>query len=471
VKGKDHRDMRKKRRQIQEGHVAGTLLTLTLQMFVGLLSIFLFNLVDLYFIGRLGTRELAALSFTFPVIIFLANLGLGIGMGVSIEVSRAYGKNDKGRVYSATSAAVLTAVVMSAVLGAAGLISIRPLFSMLGADRGMISLIREYVTVWYLGLVFFMVPLINNNIMRALGDVKTASILLFSAVCLNLILDPLLIFGLGPFPRLGLRGAALATVISRSGVFFVGLGLLYFREKVIKINLKVFAGIKGALKNILYLGLSNSAARILFPIAAGVVTRLMAEHGETAVAAYGIASRVEALSLTMVFSMAGVISPFVGQNCGAGQIERVRKGIDFSTAFSLVWGALLFLFFFSAARPVAKLFDAGPAVVNTVELYLRTVSIGYGFHGVVVISAASLIVLHRPVLSFASVFVEMFVLYIPLALAGNYFFGTAGIFSGLCIAYMLSGVLARTITEKVLAERGILAGGPEMCETGQRKED
>ena len=443
--------------------MGSTLLRLTGQMFLGLVSLFAFNLVDLYFIGKLGTLELAALSYSFPVIILLANVALGLGAGASAVVSRAFGEKDKEKVSVLTTNTIIFAFGLGLVLMVLGLVTIDPLFKLLGAGPEMIPLIKKYMTIWYSGMIFFVVPMVGNNITRALGDVKITSAIMFSAVLVNLILDPLLIFGIGPFPRLELEGAAIATVVSRLGASIVSLWVLAKREKLIKISKTVLKQFFISLKKVMSLGFANAGTRMMVPVAIGVVTRILSGYGAGAVAAFGIGTRIEAMAMTVVFSMAGVIGPFIGQNCGAGLRERVKTAANYSDRFALFWGAGVFFFFLFLAEPLAGLFNQDRTIIVLAGQYLKISSIGCGFQGVLVITASAFIVLHKPLVSFLVVFLEVFILYIPFAFLGNLFFGPKGIFFGIAVSYTISGLLSRRILASLLEGSGFWKGKPDFC--------
>ena len=192
-----------------------------------------FNAVDTYFVGRLGAVPLAAMSYTFPVIMILGSISHGLGVGISSVVSRAIGSGDHHRVQRLTTDGLILAFMVVVVASLCGIMTIRPLFSLLGAREQTLKLIYQYMFIWYLGIPFVIVPMAGNNAIRATGDALTPSIVMIVAVVVNLGLDPILIFGLGPFPAMGISGAALATVLARFTTLPISLGILVFREKLI----------------------------------------------------------------------------------------------------------------------------------------------------------------------------------------------------------------------------------------------
>jgi putative MATE family efflux protein len=433
-----------------EGSVGRTLLRLTLPMVFGMLGMVTFNIVDTFFVGRLGTTELAALSFTFPVILIINSLALGLGIGASAVISRAIGLGDHARVKRLTTDSLVLSVMVVMCFVVLGLLTIEPVFRALGATSQTLPLIKQYMKIWYLGVGFVVIPMVGNNAIRATGDTKTPSMIMLFAMAVNATLDPILIFGLGPFPRLEIAGAALATVFARATTFCVALWVLGVRDKMLTRAIPSVRAVVDSWKAILFIGIPTAATRIILPLAMGVVTRLVASYGAESVAAFGVATRIEFFSLTVVRALSSVLMPFVGQNWGAGKYMRVRNGIHYSNRVALGWGVVMFGVLALAARPLAGIFNDNPSVVANITLYLRIVPIGYGLYGIILLAAATLNVLHRPFHAAALSLVHMFVLYIPLAIAGSHLLGLGGIFGGLLVSFLAGGLIAHLLVKSVL---------------------
>ncbi len=433
-----------------EGPIGKILFRLTVPMIFGILGMVAFNLVDTYFVGQLGTIELAALSFTLPVVLVVSSLAMGLGMGVAAVVSRAIGEGDTRRVRELTTDSLILALILVVVCVVVGLLTIEPVFRLIGANAETLPLIKQYMQIWYPGMIFVVIPMVGNNAIRALGDTKTPSAIMLVAVLINCLMDPLLIFGIGPFPRLELAGAAIATVIARASTLIVSLYVLIHREKMVAFALRPIKAISLSWRSILFIGLPAAGTRIIIPLVIGVITRLVASYGPEAVAAFGVASRIEIFALAVIWALASVIGPFVGQNWGAGEPERVRAGIGKSERFSIFWGLGMFLLFFLTARPIAAIFNDNQAVIETIVMYLRVVPIAFGLEGILILLAAALYVLHKPFHAMGLVVTQMVILYIPLAHIGSHFFGLKGIFIAAAVAYGLSGILAHFIANSIL---------------------
>jgi putative MATE family efflux protein len=436
---------------LTQGPVGKTLVNLTIPMMFGIISMVAFNLVDTIFIGRLGAIELAALSYTFPVVLVIASIAMGIGIGTSAVISVAIGEGNDHKVQRLTTDSLMLSLLIVAVFAIVGLVTIDPVFTALGAPPDILPLIRGYMKIWYFGVICVVVPMVGNNAIRASGDTKTPAIVMTTAAAINIIFDPLLIFGIGPFPRLEIAGAAAATVFARATTLVVSLYILYRRKGMITLEIPPFREVLQSWKRILYIGIPAASTRIIIPLATGVITRILSSYGPKTVAGYGVASRIEFFLLTVVVALAAVLAPFVGQNRGAGKHDRVRDAITFSRHFSLIYGVVLIGVLLIIARPLALLFNKDATVVATITSYLRIVPLGYGLQGVLILCVSAMNVMNRPLHAAALSIAQMFVLYVPLALLGSTLFGVQGVYGALAIAYILAGVVAHLVMKRILA--------------------
>ncbi len=428
----------------------GALARTSAQMLLGVLAMVAFNLVDTFFVGQLGKLELAAMTFTFPVVMVFGGLALGLGQGASAVVSRAIGEGDRERVRRLTTDALLLSMAVVGMLVVLGLQTIDPLFRAMGASEDILPLVRGYMRIWYMGVPFVVIPMVGNSAIRATGDARTPASIMLLAVSVNLVLDPLLIFGLGPFPRLELQGAALTTVVARAAALTASLWVLGFRLRMITRRFEGLARTLESWRRILWIGLPDAGTRVILPLGAGVVTRLVASFGEEAVAAFGVATRIDMFALAMVMALSAMLGPFVGQNHGAALHHRVRRGLRSSQLFALGWGLGMLLLMVLVARPLAGLFNRDPQVVADTVLYLRIVPFSYGLVGVLMLCSTALNVLERPLHAAGLTLLQMFGLYVPLALLGAHFMGLAGIFSAALVANLCTGLLAWFVLRRVL---------------------
>jgi len=427
---------------LTSGPIRLILVKLTIPMFFGIVGMVIFNLVDTIYVGRLGTEELAALSFTFPVVMIVTSIGLGIGVGASSLISFAIGEENHSKVQRITSDSLVLSLLLVFVFILVGYLTIDPLFTAMGATPEILVMIREYMVIWYFGVPFVIVPMVGSNALRAKGDMKTPAAIMITIVIINIILDPLLIFGIGPFPQLGLRGAAIATVFARGLSLFMALYVLHFRDNMITFKSPGAAEVLLSWKNLLAIALPAAGGRIIVPIAIGIVTHVIAQYGPEPVAAFGAASRAEFFMLAIIMALGSVLNPFIGQNIGANKVDRAKNALKQGLTFAVIWGIGSYILLFSLAEFIAKLFSAEEEVIQYIVLYLSIVPIGYAFRSVSDLIVNVLNVIRKPLHSAGIVIVQMLFFIVPLVYLGSYFFGVRGIFWGIVIANVMSGIIA-----------------------------
>ena len=324
------------------------------------------------------------------------------------------------------------------------------------------------MVIWYPGMIAVVVPMVGNNAIRATGDTKTPSLIMLSAVFINVIMDPILIFGWGPIPALGMQGAAIATVFSRTTTLIIAIWVLYFREQMITLQPPPIRVALSSWGRLLYIGLPAAATNMVVPVGLGIVTAMVAVYGQEAVAGLGVASRVEGFSMTLVMALSSVLGPFTGQNWGAGRLDRVKEGIRLSQQFAIVWGVVTFAALLFFGRPVAAVFNDDADVIHTIVLFLTIVPISYGLFGVLQLSNTALNTLNRPLHAVGLMVLRMFVLYVPLAYAGSRLIGIQGIFAAATVANIVAGIAAYFLLRHVLS--GLSDTAPAMGARRPRNE-
>ena len=425
-----------------EGQVSVQLLKLSLPMVWGILSILAFSLADTYFVAQLGTKELAAISFTFPVVMVLSSIAMGLGTGISSVVARVIGQGDRQRVQRLTTDSLLLSLLIVSILSTLGLNTINPLFTSLGAQSDLLPLIGDYMSIWYLGMVFLVVPLIGNSALRACGNTLVPSMIMTLAAAINILLDPLFIFGWGPIPALGLKGAAIASVLSRTGILIASLAFLHFQERMLIFQLPRWQTLRQSWQSVMSVGLPAAATNMISPLSISFATSLIAQYGTEAVAGFGLASRLEALALIIPIALSASIGPFVGQNWGAQLYSRVKRSLRLSFFFCLGWGGLVAVVLATMAPEIAAWFDSDPEVVKNASIYLTLVPISYGALGIVFTTSSALNGLGKPMLALGMSLFRLLLLYIPLAYLGSQLFGIFGIFGAACLSNGIVGLWA-----------------------------
>ena len=212
---KQKSDNRMRNPDVTSGSLERHLVRLTVPTIGGMFAITVFNLTDTFFVSRLGTEPLAAMGFTFPVIMFIGSVSMGMALGAGSVLARAMGKGDHHLMNRIATDGILLSILTVLIVSTLGLLTMEPLFRFLGATEHTLPLVKDYMSIWYIGVVAFIMPPVGDSSMRALGDMKRPLIVMMVCAVFNVILDPILIFGLLGFPAMGIAGAALATILSR----------------------------------------------------------------------------------------------------------------------------------------------------------------------------------------------------------------------------------------------------------------
>ena len=270
------------------------LISMSLPISIGMLSTFLFQVIDTYFVGQLGAESLAALSFSSTIYFLLVGIFIGLSVGVSIIIGKSTGERDVEKVKKTALIAISLSLILSISLVSLGLFFVEEIFQALGAEEEIIPYIKAYIIPLLLGVPLLTTGLLSGGILRATGNIVKPEALMGIAGILNLIFDYLLIFGKWGFPELGIKGAAYATVLS--WVFIIiGMLFLLLKDRLLSLSFKAETSTKLIVTEIFKLGAPTILTQVISPLMLMFLTFLLAKQSFTAVAAFGIAGRIEVL--------------------------------------------------------------------------------------------------------------------------------------------------------------------------------
>lgn len=422
---------------------------LSAPVFFAFLAIVSLAIVDSYFIGFLGAESLAAIGFIRPVNSLLTCLGLGLGMSLSSLNSRLVGKNDTQHVVSLISDGFFLTFFLSILMTVILFAQIDDIFKFIGADEKTLPLIIEYMNVWILSTPFIILTMVFTSVFQSLGDTKTSAQISIFMTLTNLILDPLLIFGVGPFPKFGIMGAALASLIAAILAFLIGFYKLIHIEKLLKITSFSFSSFKKNAMQLISIAVPATLSNSIMPLSAVAITMLAALIGTEVVAGYGVGARIEALSLSVAYAISAVLPNVVGQNLGAQKPERAKEAIKKCFQFVFALKILICFLLIISSELIAKLFTSDEGIIEIIVLYLYIVPITYGLGGLILLINALMIVLGQPKLALYINFIRMFILYIPFGYLGSKYYGTKGLFLGVAIGIAISYLMAAILFRKV----------------------
>ncbi len=396
---------------------------------------FSFNLIDSIWVGRLiGPAALAAVSTAGFYVWVALSLGEMVEIGLIAVAARRHGEGNPERAARAAAAAVLYAVAVGAVVSVVGLVVMDDLFRLMTVPAEVAHLGHTYLATWLLGgpLVFGFFAI--EATFRAAGDTRTPFLMLAGSVLVSIGLDPLLIAGVGPFPRLGVEGAALASVMVRGGGFLLGVGIA-LRRGLIRISAPDWR----ALPTIVRIGAPLSLAGVLLSGIYMLLTRFTSRFGTPALAALGVGHKMEGLGFIAISGFSLAASALVGQNLGAGQEARAREAVRLTVQYCLVVTVTTAIAFLTIPGTLVTLFTSDPGVIADGVLYLRVIAfaqIGQSFALILEGALAGAGYTFWPQI----VSTSLTALRIPLAAWWSGLVGLLGIWLALSVTAILRGV-------------------------------
>ena len=349
----------------------------------------LFAITDIFFVAKLGAEAIATVGITEAIITLLYAVGIGLSMSITALVARRIGEGDGARAAVLAGQSILIGVVLSIAIGIAGVVYARDVLAFIGASETILTQFSGYTAIMLGGSATILFLFIFNGIFRGAGEPVVAMRAIWVASAIHIVLDPCLIFGLGPFPQLGIEGAAIATTFGR-GVGMCYAGFILFNGTA-RIQLNI-----GCLKPVvaeMFLLLRVSAGGIAqFFIATSswiFLMKIMAEFGSYALAGYTIAIRVIDFIILPVWGLSNSVSTLVGQNLGANNIQRARQAVFYVAKYNVMLMLTIAVLFIALAEPLVGLFSKEEEVVSIGAMCLRVLSYGFGLYaiGLVMIQA------------------------------------------------------------------------------------
>ena len=412
----------------------------TWPMTLGVLSLLGFNLVDSVFVARLGTEPLAAQSFSFPLVFLTIGVQVGMGIAIAALISRAIGAGQEHRA-GRLGVLVLTGggAVMALLLFLLWALQ-DPAFALLGASERIREVIRPFWNVQVLASWAGAMAYFGYSLFRAHGNTRFPGTMMVVTSLVNLVLDPVLIFGLGPVPALGLEGAAWASLAAfacgglTTAWFLRGRGWLE-RDQVlaeVRASAGPFAHIAGP----------AMVSQLMPPLAAMLATGLVARLGESAVAAWGLTSRLESFSIVLVLGMTMALPPWLGRCYGGGRWQEVERVMATAARMVVFWQLGLGLVLAVLAAPLAGLLVEDGAVCDHLTVLIRFLPPSYGLLGVCMLVVSASNALGWPVRAMTISFLRLFACYLPLLSLGAWLGGLTGLAIGAALGNALAGAMA-----------------------------
>jgi putative MATE family efflux protein len=371
--------MRGARRDYTTEPLGRAIFILAVPMVLEMMMESLFAVADVFWVGHLGAQAVATVGLTETLMISVYVVAMGVGIATTAMVARRIGERDPDGAARASIQAIVLSVVISGSLAIGGAVFAPDLLQLMGASREVRSTGAAFVRVMIGGSSTAFLLFVINSSFRAAGDPTASMRVLWLANAINIVLGPMLIFGVGPFPKMGLTGAAVATTIGR------GIGVVYASSKLVRgsgnlVVLRAHLVIEPrTMGRLLRLSVDGAFQMLVGSLNWIALVRLMAAFGSVAMAGYTIAIRLVIFALLPAWGLANAAATLVGQSLGAGNADRAEKSAWTAARYNVVFLGVTGVVFIVAARGIVSAFTRDPAVADIAVDGLRTISAGFPF--------------------------------------------------------------------------------------------
>ena len=422
------------------------LIKLSLPAMLGMFIQSTYNVVDTMFVGRLGVEAITALSVVFPIQIVLIALGLGTSIGVASLISRLLGKGDREKAAVVANNAIAISLLYWLITGVVGYFFSSRIIGLFINEKAVVEMGSEYLEIIMLfsGTMFFFI--IAERILHAQGNTLFPTIVLASTAVLNIILDPVFIYGFWFVPSLGVKGAAVATVISRAVGCVAILFVLLSRKNELPLSIRKFRLKARLMKRIFDVGGPVIAVQLLGSIMLAIVNIILGNISVTAVAVLGIFFKVQSFIMMPIYGLVHGFSPLVGYNFGARKWERVREVLVIGMKWSFCISLAGFLLFQLIPDRIISVFNADPLLVSLGSRGFRLIALLFFLNGPIVIITTFFQAIGRGGRSFIVLVIHRIVIILPIV----YLVSEYSTYTRIWVAFPIATIWAFSIASLLL---------------------
>ncbi len=378
-----------KEQEFTSGSIRRAIFMLSVPMVLEMMMESIFFLVDAYFVSSLGANAIATVGLTESVLTLVYAIAIGLSMGVTAIVARRIGEKDVPGASQAAVQSIFLGIAVAILVSIIGILFPKEILGLMGGEPELIAEGYKYTQVLLGGNVTIMLLFLINAVFRGAGDASVAMRVLIFSNLLNIILDPMLIFGFGPIPAFGVQGAAIATTIGRGSAVIFQLLILFYGWSKIKVTFKDLVLRAEIMMNLIKVSLGGIGQFIIGTSSWVFLMRIMAEFGSEVLAGYTIAIRVLMFTLMPSWGMSNAAATLVGQNLGAQKPERAEQSVWKTGKYNAYFMLGVSLFYLLFAEAIIRIFSAEALVVEYGALSLRVIAAGYVFYayGMVIIQS------------------------------------------------------------------------------------
>lgn len=430
---------------LEEAGVASALLKLGIPTMVGMLISALYNAIDAYFVGGLGMSQMGAVSVVFPIVQIIIGLGMMFGAGASSYISRLLGKGDNEQANKTASTSLFSGLLVGSVIIIGIMVFLDPVLTSLGSTETILPYARAYAKIYVTGSIINVFTVMMNNLLTAQGATKFTMIAMLTGSIANVILDPIMIYGMD----LGIEGAAIATVISLCINMALYIGYIAKKKGVLRFSVRNIAPSKTIYAEVLKIGIPVLLFQLLASTAMGSINTAAKPYGDCAVAAMGAVIRIMTVVTYVVFGFLKGFQPFAGYNYGAKKYERLKKSIRlcmiWSTAFCIFAAIVLFIF----ADPVVSLFGTDVKMIDLAAKALRLNAVLFITFGFQMVYASLYLAIGKSLIGSILSLSRQGIFFFPLVFALPHLLGLIGVIWVQPMADLLTTILTVIFAVKI----------------------
>ncbi len=438
--------MNDREKMLREEKIGTLLLKLSLPAMVGMMVNALYNVVDTIFVGKgVGALAIGGLTVSFPIQMAIMSLALLVGIGVQANISISFGAGeiDKASKYAGTAYALMALIALSlAVLGS---IFIVPILQLFGASDTLLPYARDYMQIIFIGTFALMLSMVNSNVLRAEGNAKMSMILMVIGMGLNIVLDPIFIFGF----KMGIRGAALATVISQYVSLISAIVYMSTGKSIIKLSRETLKLNYQYIQDIVKLGFPSFIRQVAGSVLAIFLNNgIVFYGGDIALSAFGILNRVMMFVFLPMFGIVQGFQPIVGFNYGAKSAARVKKAVKTGIASLVVYCTIALAFIMLFHMPILNLFTDDQSAILIGASAIKIMFLGVPVVGLQIISASFFQAIGKAKPALVLSLMRQVLMLLPLVIVLPKAFNLGLI--GIWLAFPLSDILSTSISAFIL---------------------
>ncbi len=428
----------KKRLDLANEAIFPLILKMSWPSIIAMIAISIYNIIDTFWLARLSPQALAALTVCFPAQMIFAAVGVGTGVGAGSFSARMFGAEKLIQAKQTAGQIFFLSFFFGIIIILAVIFFRDPVLLFFGAFDEIMPLCRAYLDVIIFSAPFLFFSMMSNNLLRAEGrPIRSMVVVLVSSVC-SAVLDPLLIFGIGPFPRLGIQGAALAAVIAQFIACLFSIYFLQLKSSKYELKWRYLIPDISIIKAIFATGLPSVITNFVISLVLIIYNHVLAQFGSLAIAALGICFRVNSLVMMVLFGIGFGIMPIVGFSQGAKLYQRLQQTVALSVKVATYFAAVSSIILIGFAQPIIEIFSKDPALIAIATKALRIYVSVLVFAAPITIYINMFIGLGKGTLAMLLLFFRDTVLLIPLLLILSSFFGLTGAWIALPVSTIIA---------------------------------